>query len=44
MTVPDPATNPARSEVRLSLPEKVAKSEDERAPVVVVLARPREST
>ncbi len=42
VTVPDPATNPVRREVRLSLPEKVAKSAAERAPVVVELESPRE--
>lgn len=42
VTVPDPATNPVRRDERLSLPEKVAKSAAERAPVVVELASPRE--
>ena len=44
MTMPDPATNPVRREVRLSFHEKVAKSKAERAPVVVLEARPRERT
>jgi hypothetical protein len=42
VTVPDPATNPVRREVRFNLPEKVLKSVSERAPVVVLLASPIE--
>lgn len=36
VTVPDPATNPVRSEVRLSLPEKVLKSVEVSNQVAVV--------